>query len=595
MNKTLVFDIETDGLDPSVIHIIGIYDYSTNTYTSYDLEEVPKGVDHLNTADVLVGHNIIGYDLPVLKKFFPNITFKAQIIDTLALARMIYTDIYEIDAKLIKAGILPKRLMGRHSLEAYGFRLGEQKDDFHTKTDWQKWSKEMSKYCEQDVITNKKLYEKLMSKDPSEQAINLEMKTTVILQRQKEYGFLFDVEKAEAFYLELIGRREELHKELVEAFGTWVEPKGKPTVPKRNNQNRGIKAGCAYQNIQVVEFNPNSRTHIRKRLKAKYNWKPKEFTEKGTPKVDEEVLSQLTEYPEAELLTEYLLLGKRIGMLAEGNSAWLKCVHEKDNRIRGSVISSGTVTGRMSHSNPNIAQVPAVYAPYGKQSRELFTVPEGKLLVGCDASGLELRCLAHYMFPYDKGAYAKEVTEGDIHSHNQKMAGLPTRDNAKTFIYGFLYGAGDEKIGSIVNGTRTQGKKLREQFLRELPALDKLQRDVKRVARNRKYLIGLDGRRLKVRSLHSALNLLLQSAGAIIMKQALVILDETLQETLRVGIDYEFVANVHDEWQIECYPELSEFVGQKAVQAIERAGEVLDFRCPLTGEYKIGRNWAETH
>src|SRR5690606_31621074 len=185
----------------------------------------------------------------------------------------------------------------------------------------------------------------------------------------------------------------------------------------------------------------NSRTHIYKRLKDKYNWKPKEFTEKGTPKVSEEVLESLP-YPEAELLNEYLMIQKRISQLAEGHSAWLKMVRP-DGRIYGSVITNGAVTGRMTHNSPNLAQVPAVNVPYGKECRSLFTVPDDRVLVGADASGLELRCLAHYMARFDKGAYARELLEGDIHTANQKAAGLPTRDNAKTFIYAFLYGAGD--------------------------------------------------------------------------------------------------------------------------------------------------------
>ena len=269
---------------------------------------------------------------------------------------------------------------------------------------------------------------------------------------------------------------------------------------------------------------------------------------------------------------------------------------KSDGRIYGSVITNGAVTGRMTHNSPNVAQVPAVGVPYGKECRTLFRVPEGRALVGADASGLELRCLAHYMARYDGGAYMKEILEGDIHTANQKAAGLPTRDNAKTFIYAFLYGAGDEKIGSIVGGTRQDGKKLKNRFLKRTPAIAKLKAQVEHVAKTRKYLIGLDGRKLRVRAVYASLNLLLQSAGAILMKQALVILDDKLQkEGLTPGIDYEFVANIHDEWQIECDQKYAEFIGKTAVEAIAEAGVFFNFRCPLDGEYKIGKTWAETH
>ena len=592
----LVFDIETDGLDLkkiSRIHTLWIYDYSQDEYKGYRGRTLEEGVRRLHEAETIVGHNIIDYDNPVIKKFFPWFSPK-KVLDTLVWARLIFPDIFERDIIQANKGAFPRKFMGRHSLRAWGYRLGELKGDFDEKTDWKDWSPEMDEYCKQDVTVTKKLYEKLLSIPVDERALTLEHKVAEIIGRQTKFGFQFDVKKAEELYATLIKRREELHRELVEVFGSWYEPNGKVTVPKRDNKTRGIVKGCAYQNIKLVEFNPNSRAHIYKRLKDKYNWKPKEFTEKGTPKVSEEVLESLP-YPEAKLLSEYLMVQKRISQLAEGDSAWLKMV-KPDGRIYGSVITNGAVTGRMTHNSPNVAQVPAVKVPYGKECRELFRVPEGRALVGADASGLELRCLAHYMARYDGGAYVKELLEGDIHTANQIAAGLPTRDNAKTFIYAFLYGAGDEKIGSIIGGTRQDGKKLKNRFLKKIPAIAKLKEQVEHVAKTRKYLIGLDGRKLRVRAVHSALNTLLQSAGAILMKQALVILDEKLQqEGLRPGIDYEFVANIHDEWQIECDQKYAEFIGKSAVEAIAEAGVFFNFRCPLDGEYKIGKNWAETH
>ena len=190
-----------------------------------------------------------------------------------------------------------------------------------------------------------------------------------------------------------------------------------------------------------------------------------------TYKVDEAVLKGI-DHPIAADLLSFLLVQKRLGQLAEGQQAWLKL--QKNGVIHGRVNTNGAVTGRCTHSTPNVAQVPSVRADYGKECRELFTVRKGYKLVGCDASGLELRMLAHYMAFYDRGEYAKIVTEGDVHTVNQKAAGLETRDQAKTMIYALLYGAGDHKMGEIIGGGAREGQQLKRKFFSSLPALARL-------------------------------------------------------------------------------------------------------------------------
>lgn len=401
-----------------------------------------------------------------------------------------------------------------------------------------------------------------------------------------------------------------------------MEEFGPEKIAKRNDRSRGRVKGEPYRNVKKFVFNPGSRDHIAKRLKALYGWKPSVFTPEGKPKIDEDTLSPL-KYPEIPLLLQYLTVSKRFGQLAspppkrlkngelskakKKSEAWRDHV-KADGRVHGKVNQNAAVTGRMTHANPNMAQVPKVQKDktgilhglpggWGYECRELFYVPKGKKLVGADASGLELRCLAHFMALYDGGAYAKVLLEGDIHAANQEAAGLPTRDNAKTFIYAFLYGAGDEKIGSIIGKGRKHGRALKEKFLNGLPALKRLVTGVKKRAKQRGYLRGLDGRRLHIRSDHAALNTLLQSAGALVMKKALSILDQTLQEKygLVPGVNYEFVGNIHDEWQIEVDEEFAELVGQTAVASIAAAGDAFGFKCKLDGEYKVGNNWAETH
>ena len=215
-------------------------------------------------------------------------------------------------------------------------------------------------------------------------------------------------------------------------------------------------------------------------------------------------------------------------------------------------------------------------------------------MIGCDAAALEIRCLAHYM---NDPEYTKVVLTGDIHSENQRAAGLPTRDNAKTFFYGFLYGAGDSKIGSIVNKGPQVGRKLKAQFLKNLPRLKRLMDRLKMTLKKRKYLLGIDGRRVPIRSAHSALNFLLQGLGALTMKYAHIIADYRLQEVHKLipGKDYEFVVVCHDEAQIEVKEGLTELVGQTYKQSIIDAGEYLKLRCPMDGEHQAGDCWAQTH
>jgi DNA polymerase I-like protein with 3'-5' exonuclease and polymerase domains len=337
----------------------------------------------------------------------------------------------------------------------------------------------------------------------------------------------------------------------------------------------------------VVTFNPGSRQQIGERLKE-LGWKPKEFTETGQPKVDETILANI-KIPEAQVIAEYLMLQKRISQI----ESWMEAVG-KDGRVHGKVITNGAVTGRMTHSSPNMAQIPNAGSIYGPECRECWTVEDGNVLVGCDASGLELRMLAHYM--KDEG-YVRTVCEGsskdgtDVHTVNQRAAGLASRDNAKTFIYAFLYGAGDAKIGSIVGGSARDGTKLKAKFLAQTPSLAKLlERVGKQAAKG--WVPGLDGRRIWVRSEHAALNSLLQGAGAIVMKKALVLACDRLKKE---NVWFKLVASVHDEYQFETRPEFADTLGSIVKESIIEAGKQFNLRCPLDGEYKTGKSWRHTH
>lgn len=592
--RRLEFDIETDGFlaDVTRVHCLCIHDLATGEYHRFRqnaLENtIPAGLRMLEEADVLIGHNIIKYDIPVLKKLYPKWQPKAEIFDTIGVSNLIWTDIIDTDMKMNALGKLPKEYIKKHKLEAWGYRLGILKGEY--KGPWDAWNQEMDDYCEQDVRVTHALFQKICEKNYSPQAFEIEMAVLFVIAQQERNGFLFDQKAAEDLYVQLVAKRLELEEKLKETFGSWLAQDGPVRIPKKNNKVRGIIAGCQYTKLKVVEFNPRSRDHIAYVLQKRRGWVPKDFTDGGKPAVDEEILKDLP-YPEIPLLCEYLMLQKRIGQLAEGDHALMKLVN-KDGRIYGGVNPNGAVTGRMTHMNPNMAQIPKVGNPFGKEFRSLFIAPEGRLIVGIDASGLELRMLAHYLAKTDGGEYAKVVTEGDVHSFNQKKAGLSTRDLAKRFIYAFLYGASDGKIGEICGVGVKGGRNLKETFLAELPALKDLKEGLVAAARQRGFLYGLDRRQLKIRSMHAILNVLLQSAGAVVMKQAAIILDRWIRER---GLDAKLVATVHDEFQFECAADCAAAVGELGVKAIEEAGRVLGIRCPLTGEYKVGRSWAETH
>ena len=578
--KKYIFDIETNALwRPSKIWVLVIMDVDTEEMETFVGDQIEEGVKKLN-GNIVIGHNIVKYDIPVLRQFYPWFE-PAKIYDTLLLSCFVWNDIRAIDVKLYAKGEIPAKFRGSYSLEAFGYRLGVLKGDYGKRENaWEALTPEMIEYCEQDVRVTKALWDKLQTKWHliKEEPLELETKVAEIIARQEDYGFAFDKPRALLYAQQIKNRMLELQTELQKRFPpkevVYYTPKGK-------------------ERVKVVPFNPNSRKMIGERLQE-LGWKPKLFTPTGQPVVSEDVLENITdEFEEAKLIHEYLVLQKRLGQLANGPSAWLKFV-ERDGRVHGSVLTMGTVSHRMSHFKPNMAQVPSNDVVWGKELRSLFVASEGKVLVGVDASSLELRLLAHYLAPFDKGEYARRVVSEDMHQYHADLLGI-TRKQAKRFIYAFMYGGGPALLGEIVGGSYEEGKKLINQFINNIPGLKQLYavlNPIKKIG----AIKALDGRVLRLRKEHAILNLLIQSAGAIVMKRALVILDEDLQNRGFVPHkDYEFVNNVHDEWQIECDPEIAEEIGKAACEAISKAGEYYNLNVKLEGEYKIDKDWSKTH
>ena len=544
MIKAIV-DIETDAINATKIHCIVARSLSSDKEKVWIGDECQQFAGWSRQIDEFIMHNGISFDAPILNRLTGSSIKLSQVRDTL-IESQLYNPIRE----------------GGHSLEAWGDRLNFPKGECN---DFRTFNEDMLQYCIRDTKLTRKLAHKLSAEGKmfSSRSYELERKVRAIVDQQEKNGFAFNIKEAIMFLSKLEDEQHKLEQQAEEMF--------EPTEVV-------LKTKTKY-----IPFNIASRKQIAERLIEK-GWKPTHKTEKGNIIVSEEILSKL-KMPEAQMFSRYFLLQKRTGLL----KSWIQECQE-DERVRGRVLTLRTITGRMAHHSPNMAQVPATYSPYGEECRELWTVsnPDTHTLVGTDASSLELRCLAHYM---DDPKFTKEVLTGDVHTANMKAAGLTNRDQAKTFIYAFLYGAGPSKIGKVVGGNARVGQQLTSKFLFNMPKLKTLRDNVTEAAETG-TIKALDGRRLHIRSPHASLNTLLQGAGAIVCKQWLVHMDERIRKS---GVDVKLVASVHDEYQFEVAKKDVERFGQITKDAMIETTSTLGMRCPLDCEYKAGTTWKETH
>lgn len=612
----VVLDVETNGLLHELDRVHSLVLRNIDTEEVYSCTDQPgylpvaRGLALLSEATQIVGHNIISFDFRAIQKVYPSFQMRqnCDIYDTLVVSRVLWPELEPVDRQ--KFAHIASKYIGRHSLAAWGERLGvakikfqeESKKDPDVDNVWDVWSDSMQTYCEGDTLVSLKLYEYFQTQPLDPRCQELEHEFAKVMARQEQFGFPFDEKKAFALVNMLKVKRDEINDKLQEVF------------PPVRTERWSSKTGKRLKD-HVEVFNPASRHQTSTRLTRKYPEIMFGVTEKGSPKVDDDVLETLGEkYPEAKLLAEYQLLNKRLGQIVEGKEAWLKHSQKyKDGRIHGSVKTNACVSGRCSHVSPNMAQVPSVGHPYGADCRALFYAPDSWRLVGADASGLELRALGAWLAHFDGGEYAKLVsTEGfDIHTYNAKLFGIydgneditkATRDLSKRLIYCILYGGGSKKTGSIVSPGLSEakqyevGKATIDTFYRNLPAIKKLKDKIEERIDARGYLVGIDGRRLQIRSKHSALNQLLQSTGAISVKKATVILyDDLNNKGLKWGEDYAFVAHIHDEVQAMVRPKYTELYKKLAIDSFRKSGEYFQLLCPFTGEAREGKNWMETH
>ena len=574
--KTLIADIETNGLLPELetCHCLAVGSLELDDIIVYaDQPNYPplaEGLQRLREADRVVFHNGCGFDYPALRKLYgKDVLDRTKVFDTLLLSRIV------------------EPANRSHALEKWGERLGFPKGDY---SDWTKFTDEMAMYCKQDVAVTQRVYKTLMEKidEKWDEALRLEHDFAWVMSIQEQHGFRLDVDAVQDLDAELRQEMATIEQELQKVFP--------PITIERVSE----KTGKALKS-KIEMFNPGSRKQIAERLKDMYNWVPKKFTPAGSPQIDDLVLGAL-EYPEAKLLARYFRCQKQLSMISEGDSAWLRCV--RDGYVHGRVNTIGTATSRCSHFAPNMAQVDKK----DKRMRAVWVPDPGHVLVGCDGDALELRMLAAYLHHFDGGKYTHSLLEGkkengtDVHSMTGKLVGCKDRDQVKRLTYAYLYGAGDLKLTQILReagATVKTGKEARARMNEGITGLGKLSTLVRsRVKRG--YIKGIDGRHVPVVGEHSALNYLLQSAGAILMKKAMQVFHYDL--CVNSGfvkddepVHFHYCANVHDEVQLSCEPEHAETLGKLFAESIKIAGERLGLKCPTSGSYDIGSSWLETH
>lgn len=607
---------------------------------------IQEGLRALETADLRVAHNGQDYDERVTRKLYPWWNPKGEQIDTLIISRVLYPDIFKQGPNTFK---VPRMLKRRHSVEAWGYRLGEKKNKGFDPGDWQTWSWDMQTYMLQDVVSLKTIWTWMMAQKPPMAALRTEHDFARIIARQVSWGFTVDYAAMLKLAADVEIIKAKLEAELIDTFGEWWEG-GQPTrvkatrrvkvlghpdvtMPRYGSTGKRLpkdyvgpplcvyEEGAVYTPIKRVEFSPGSRDHVSKLLSQRYGWKPTRFTKTGKPQVDDEVLRALN-YPEAPLLADYFAAVKVGGFVSAGQNAWLKLVHEEDgeHRMHGQVITIGTYTFRCSHFKPNMGQIPTRDPTWGHRCRSLFVHRKGFTMAGADGSGMQLRLLAHHLARYDGGLFAKVVSEADPHAYMRDTVGTDLmgegdegRGKGKTLNYALVFGGGDRKLGSIVKPHASEaeqkriGRIVKERLAERFGALDQLKADLKEFVERKGYVIGLDGRKAPCNKAHTALSTLLQMGEKIVMANALIIFDAEMQalgykpgvDDMGVanpkGADYEFCANVHDEFQADVRPSALEDYERLALLCVAEAGRRLGVKCPLKSDVKVGASWKDTH
>lgn len=603
--KTVVCDVETNGLLPAVdtIHCIVCKDWNTGDVDCFTPDTLSEFATYAEGVDKWIGHNFISYDLRVIRKVLGIKLRPSRVYDTLLISRLQNAN-----------------REGGHSLKNWGNILSYPKLDHD---EWDEYSEDMLARCIGDVELTYRVAVALKSeggKRRSKLAEQIEHGVQHLLENQKEDGFALDVPKAHKLFTLVKSRAQELER-LILAEMPPVPKKVRNILPKKTKKGTlskvGLKwlgedwvtVGGPFTSIKWQEFNLDSPRQKVERLEG---WWSPTIRTKGYRKLKEKVYQKRITSEEFEQKAPYTwqLCDENFATITDGAPQALRSLGEYamcnsrakeiegwfdglggDNRVHGSVFSIGSGTHRMAHQGPNMANVPGRDSPYGPECRSCWVVsdPDQYTLVGTDAVGIQLRLLAHYM---NDPEYTKEVVSGDVHTKNQKAAGIDTRDTAKTFIYAWLMGAGSERVGLIIGGSVQDGKRTTEQFLANTPALADFRKNRIAAAARAGGLVGLDGRFIQIKSEHYGMSVFLQGAEQSVIKWAML---DWHRKAVAAGLDFKQVAVVHDEFQTEVHKDDAEQLGEIQCQSIRDAGEAFKLNCPMDGEYRIGNNWQETH
>lgn len=620
-------DLEANGLLDTATKVwCGVFKESNGSVRKFGPDQIDEMLEYMDTIDVLKMHYGIGYDWPLLKKLY-NYEFKGKKVDTLIMSRL-------LNPKRIVPPNCPNKRAGPHSVEAWGYRVGRGKPEHN---DWENFSPEMLHRCSEDVEIQEMIYEALMKeagKGVWKNAFLLSFKLFENLQKQEEYGWLVDqphmqncvktltrwmfrIDRAVIPYLPKVLVVEETKKD-----GQYNYVR-KPFL-KSGGYSEAVSKWCTGGNPDVtgrIVCGPFSRVSFRptsldsneetKDFLLGMGWEPLEWNTDDTGKRTSPKLSKDDPF---EGIDGKLgkLVAKRVQCRHRRSSIeGLLGIVRGDGRI-GAAVNTLAVTGRATHRN--IVNIPAAKSFFGKQMRQCFISKPGYVLVGCDSDANQIRMLCGRM---NDPVYTDNVLNGrkedgtDIHSVNMRAAGLPNRDAAKTFFYGFLFGAGDAKTGKIVGGGSAQGRALKDKFFAGLPALgeliDKLGKEWRATARksfNPKFgrmeykdgtITGLDGRPIVVSSEHQMLVYLLQSDEAVHMSGAYNLMHKRLSAKYKYGEDFGVVAFVHDEVTVECKEDIAENVKIIMEGCIKDAAEFYGIACPHKGNGAIGKNWYSIH
>ena len=604
----VIFDIETDGIDATKIWCLVIHYYyadKTLRYSDYDdrYPSLKEGLMQLDQSEELVGHNIIGYDIPVIEKLTGFNLFDKTIYDT-----------------WIMSQVLNYKRPHKQGLKGWGEHLGYPKFEYE---DWSRYTEEMMDYCARDVKLNTKVYELLIgeyndqkkTKSLIGKGLRAEHDTAIFEAKVRMKGWLFDTRTAQKLYAQMDKEMKEIeariHPQLPE-MTIWVDKVPKKAKYTKKGAFTAVSkrliteylggeepVECEWDPEKEFQRSYNTQVTLGNMEEVKewlytIGWKPDDWNykkvgyefHKTSPKLTTTSLELLGEV--GKDVDRYFTTRSRRSIL-EG---WIKEV-DIYGRLHGKMWVIGTPTFRARHEV--ITNLPTVETAWGKEMRSLFICEEDYQVVGADSAGNQMRALCHYI---GDDSFTKEVTGGDIHSYNASILNCG-RGEAKRWLYAYLFGGGGKKLGNILTGKpdATAGNKSKEKYQSAIPGLRKVKSKLDKIFNQTKngygdaFIPALDGRRVYVGSAHQSLNYLLQSAEAITCKAAV---GYAMRKIEAEQLDAYPIIFYHDEMAWVAHRKDAERVKQICIESFREAPKDFGVTC-MDGDGVIGNCYADVH